>query len=161
MQCEICGEDIRGSPDKVIIDGSELLVCSKCSHYGNPVSKRAPVSRKISPVQPATPVRPKKTQKRGFEKLADEIVDNYDAIIREAREKHNLTPEQLASQIKEKVTLIRKFERKELVPEDNVRQKLEHALEIKLIEKVKDYEWNADRLHKGTTLGDIVNIKRK
>lgn len=161
MQCEICGEDIRGSPEKVIIDGSELLVCIKCSTYGKSVSKRSPVSRKILPTQPSTVIRSNKTKKTGFEKLSDEIVDNYDELIKEAREKQGLTPEQLASQIKEKVALIRKFERKELVPEDAVRSKLERALGIKLVEKIKDDDWQVDHLYKGTTLGDIVKIKRK
>lgn len=160
MQCEICGEDIRGSPFKIIIDGGELTVCTKCSQYGAPASKRTPVSRKVSPVLP-TSVRPRRTQRTGFEKLAEEIVDNYDHIIREAREKHGWTPEQLAAQIKEKATLIRKFERRELVPEDSVREKLERVLEVKLIERISDDEWKGDKLHKGTTLGDIVNIKRK
>jgi putative transcription factor len=160
MQCEICGEDIRGSPFKVTIDGSELTVCTKCSQYGTPASKRAPVSRKVSPVQPVSG-RPRKPQKTGFEKLADEIVDNYDQVIREAREKRGWTPEELASQIKEKATLIRKFERRELVPEDSVREKLERILEVKLIERIREDDWKGDKLHKGTTLGDIVNIKRK
>jgi putative transcription factor len=160
MQCEICGEDIRGSPFKVTIDGSELTVCTKCSQYGTPASKRTPVSRKISPVQ-STSIRPKRPQRTGFEKLAEEIVDNYDQVIREAREKHGWTPEELAAQIKEKVTLIRKFERRELVPEDSVREKLERILEVKLIERIREDDWKGDKLHKGTTLGDIVNIKRK
>ncbi|MBC7084784.1 MAG: TIGR00270 family protein [Methanomethylovorans sp.] len=160
MQCEICGEDIRGSPFKINIDGGELTVCTKCSQYGTPAGKRTPVSRKISPVQP-TSVRPKRSQRTGFERLSEEIVDDYDQIIREARERHGWTIEELAAQIKEKATLIRKFERKELVPEDSVREKLERILEVKLIEKISDDDWKVSKHHKGTTLGDIVNIKRK
>ncbi|SFM44816.1 multiprotein bridging factor aMBF1 [Methanolobus profundi] len=162
MQCEICGAEIRGGSFKVSIDGSELTVCGNCSQYGNAVGKRTPVSRKVAPVGRApvttgTRRPPRKTP--GM--VVDELVDEYGHAIKEARERKKWTHDQLASKIKEKATLIKKIEREEIVPEDDVRQKIEKALDIKLTERSGDDEWTGDRLNRGTTLGDIVTIKRK
>ncbi|WP_440952789.1 multiprotein bridging factor aMBF1 [Methanococcoides sp. FTZ1] len=164
MQCEICGTEIRGQPIEVTIDGSQLKVCSKCSQYGTAVKARSPVSRKISPVAPKTSVAaPKRTGPRRdpFAELSDELVDDYEKIIHDAREKRGWTQEVLAAKIKEKASLIKKIERGEIVPEDSVRRKIEKALNIQLTERVGEGDWNADRLNRGTTLGDIVTIKRK
>ncbi|WP_094226714.1 multiprotein bridging factor aMBF1 [Methanolobus psychrotolerans] len=162
MQCEICGAEIRGDSFKVSIDGSELTVCGRCSQYGNTTGKRTPVSKKVAPVSrgPLTSgVRRPPRKAPGM--VVDELIDNYEHVIKEARENKKWTHEQLALSIKEKATLIKKIERGEIVPEDDVRQKIEKALDIKLTERTGDSDWSGDRLNRGTTLGDIVTIKRK
>ena len=102
--------------------------------------------------------RPKKDF---FDILKDELLDNYDQIIRDAREAKGWSQEDLAENIKEKASLIKKIERSEIVPEDPVRKKLEHTLNIKLTERVEGSEQEVSHLKKDTTLGDIVKIKRK
>lgn len=163
MQCEICGAEIRGSPFKINIDGSELTVCAKCSQHGNAVGKRAPVSRKVAPVshRPVSNTGVRRPQRKASGLVVDELVDDYGQMIRDSREAKNWTHDQLASKIKEKAALIKKIEREEIVPEDDVRQKIEKALDIKLTERSGENEWTGDRLNRGTTLGDIVTIKRK
>lgn len=161
MQCEICGAEIRGKPICITIDNSELQVCQKCAPYGKPVDKRTPVSRKVSPVVRTVPRTEKKPRKDFFDILKDELLDNYDHIIREAREAKGWSQEDLAENIKEKASLIKKIERREIVPEDTVRKKLEHALNIKLTERVEGAEQEVSHMRKDTTLGDIVKIKRK
>jgi len=162
MQCEICGTDIRGKPFKVTVEGSELNVCGRCSQYGTAIKARTPVSRKNAPVA----VRPKqysrpRPKKDPFAALSEELVDGYEHIIREAREKRGWTQEVLATRIKEKASLIKKIERGEIVPEDSVRKKLEHTLGIVLMERVGEDDWKADGFQRNTTLGDIVTIKKK
>lgn len=162
MQCEICGTDIRGKPFKVTVEGSELNVCGRCSQYGTAIKARTPVSKKNAPV----PVRPRQTsrprpRKDPFAELSDELVDGYEHIIKEAREKRGWTHEVLAAKIKEKASLIKKIERGEIVPEDSVRKKLEHTLDIRLMERVSGDDWQADGFQRNTTLGDIVTIKKK
>jgi putative transcription factor len=93
--------------------------------------------------------------------LKDELLDNYDQIIRDAREAKGWSQEDLAENIKEKVSLIKKIERSEIVPEDSVRKKLEHALNVKLTERVEGSEQEVSHMKKDMTLGDIVKIKRK
>ena len=161
MQCEICGSELRGSSFKITIDGSELDVCGKCSQYGALTKKRTPVSRKEAPVVPRTPAKTSRPRKTGFEGLDYEFIDGYDQIIRDARQSRGWTQEELAAKMKEKVSLIKKIERGEIVPEDSVRVKLERTLDIKLTERVGESDWSGERLNKGTTLGDIVTIKRK
>ncbi|WP_407354879.1 multiprotein bridging factor aMBF1 [Methanolobus sp. WCC5] len=162
MQCEICGAEIRGDSFKVSIDGSELTVCGRCSQYGNAVGKRTPVSRKVAPVGRAPgSTGTRRPPKKVPGMIVDELVDDYDQVIREARESRKWSHDQLASKIKEKATLIKKIERGEIVPEDDVRQKIEKALDIKLTERTGDDDWSGERLNRGTTLGDIVTIKRK
>jgi putative transcription factor len=161
MQCEICGADIKGPSSKITIDGSELTVCPRCSQYGKNVEKRAPVSRKVSPVAPVTQRRSTRPAGKRLDAMSDELVDDYDHIIREAREKKQLSHEELATRIKEKAALIKKLERGEIVPEEGVRKKLERELDIRLTERSGEDDWSGERLNKGTTLGDIVTIKKK
>jgi len=161
MQCEICGAEIRGKSICITIDSSELQVCQKCAPYGKPVDKRTPVSRKVSPVVRAVTRTANRPKKDFFDILKDELLDNYDQIIRDAREAKGWSQEDLAENIKEKASLIKKIERSEIVPEDPVRKKLEHALNIKLTERVEGSEQEVSHLKKDTTLGDIVKIKRK
>jgi putative transcription factor len=161
MQCEICGAEIRGKPICVTIDNSELQVCQKCAQYGKPVDKRTPVSRKVSPVVRTVTRTEKKQKKDFFDILKEELLDDYAHIIRDAREAKGWSQEDLAENIKEKATLIKKIERSEIVPEDSVRKKIEHALNIKLTERVDSSGQEVSHLMKDTTLGDIVKIKRK
>jgi len=93
--------------------------------------------------------------------LKDELLDNYDQIIRDAREAKGWSLEDLAENIKEKASLIRKIERSEIVPEESVRKKLEHTLNIKLTERTDASGPEVSHMKKDTTLGDIVKIKRK
>jgi putative transcription factor len=107
---------------------------------------------------PRTEKRPKKDF---FDILKDELLDNYDQIIRDARAARGWSQEDLAENIKEKASLIKKIERREIIPEDSVRKKLEHTLNIKLTERVDAAEQEVSHMRKDTTLGDIVKIKRK
>jgi len=159
MQCEICGSDIKDKPVKITLEGATLNVCGKCSHYGQPSNIRSPVSRKISPI--AKVFSPRKPKRDVFDKLGDEINPDYAGIIKNARESQHLTIEQLASRIKEKVMLLRKIEREELVPEDNLRKKLESELNIKLTEKYASEDQRGSGFIRGTTLGDVAIIRKK
>ncbi|WP_292466912.1 multiprotein bridging factor aMBF1 [Methanolobus sp.] len=163
MQCEICGSEIRGDSFKVSIDGSELTVCGRCSQYGNATGKRSPVSKKVAPVSrgPVLNTGQRRPPRKTTGMIEDELVDEYGQAIKEARERKKWTHDQLASKIKEKAALIKKIEREEIVPEDDVRQKIEKTLDIKLTERSGDSDWSGERLNRGTTLGDIVTIKRK
>jgi len=103
----------------------------------------------------------KKPQKDFFDILKDELLDNYEQIIKDAREAKGWSQEELAKKIKEKESLIKKIERREIVPEDSVRKKLEYTLNIRLMEHVDAVDQEVTHLKKNTTLGDIVTIKKK
>ena len=91
----------------------------------------------------------------------DEVVTDYDDRIRTARESEGLTQEELANQLNEKASLIRKLERGDVLPSDKVQRKLEKALDITLSEggSTDDSEWSGGSSTGGTTLGDVVKRK--
>jgi len=158
MQCEICGNDIKGNPVRVSVEGTNLEVCKQCAHYGKPSDKWSPVSRKVSPIEKVVVTR--KPRKDIFDRL-DEINPEYAHIIRKAREERGLSIEDLASKIMEKVSLLKKIERGELIPEDSVRKKLENVLNVQLTEKFSVEMQHSSGFVKGTTLGDVAIIKKK
>ena len=133
MQCEICGAEIPGIPNRIVIDRSTLDVCKSCARFGKAEDKWTPVPRKVVPVERAFAVR--RPQHRDQFKDLVEIIPEYGRVIREAREGLGLTPDELASTIKEKAALIKKIERQELIPEDRDRKKREKELGIKLTDQ--------------------------
>jgi putative transcription factor len=169
MQCEMCGETIRGSPKLVRVEGAELQVCSKCEKFGTEVqqvrrtgmaaSSRPPVQKQGRPG--ATVATPSAFRKRDlFDYMEGEIVDDYAARIRHAREAKALSQKDLAMLLKEKEHLIKKIENAELIPEDAVRKKLEKALEIRLVDAP---EADADKKVQSKltpTLGDLTIIRK-
>jgi putative transcription factor len=91
----------------------------------------------------------------------DEVVQDYDDRIRSARESEGLTQEELADQLNEKASLIRKLERGDVLPSDSIQRKLERALSIDLSMggSSDDAEWSGGSSTGGTTLGDVVKRK--
>jgi putative transcription factor len=161
MECEICGIDIIGSPRKVVVERTELEVCAKCAQYGKTPQGWTPVSRKVAPTAAAPPNRVKRPRRNAFDNVDGEILPDYNRVVREAREAKGWTIEELGLKIKEKAPLIKKIERAEIIPEDALRKKLEHALGIKLTERVSQDNPEHGTMLRGTTLGDIVTIKTK
>lgn len=158
-QCEICGAEISGLPQRIVIDRSTLDVCKSCARFGKPEDKWTPVPRKMIPVERAFTVnRPK--PRDHFKDLA-ELVPDFGRKIREARETLGMSPEQLGAKIKEKVTLLKKIEREDISPEDEVRKKLEKELRIKLTDQASESRVKPGSAGRGLTLGDIASIKRK
>ncbi|MDM7933798.1 MAG: multiprotein bridging factor aMBF1 [Methanothrix sp.] len=158
-QCEICGAEIAGLPQRIVIDGSELEVCRGCARFGKPGDKWTPVPKKVIPVERAFTLR--RPRPRDHFRDLVEIVPEFGRRIREAREGMGLTPEELGLRIKEKAALIKKIEREEISPEDEVRKKLERELRIKLTDQISDTHVKSARGSRGLTLGDIASIKRK
>jgi putative transcription factor len=92
----------------------------------------------------------------------DEIATDYDQQVRQARESRGLSQQDLANELNEKTSLIRKIERGDVLPSDSVRKKLERKLEVSLTEGPSgdddESEWSSGSSTK-TTLGDVVKRK--
>ncbi|MFC1786579.1 helix-turn-helix domain-containing protein [Halobacteriota archaeon] len=101
-----------------------------------------------------------KKSRAKYDQMGEELVQNFYEIIHRARQSHGWTQEELASILKEKSSLIGKIERGEIVPENDVRRKLEHTLDIKLTERLAETKLDV-QTPKELTLGEIVVIKRK
>jgi putative transcription factor len=90
----------------------------------------------------------------------DELAADYDERIRDAREAMGLSQQDLAGDLNEKTSLIRKLERGDVLPSDSVQRKLERKLDISLSEGTgdEDADWSSDT-STTTTLGDVVKRK--
>jgi len=167
MQCEMCGETIRGPAKLVRVEGAELQVCTKCEKFGTEVQQ----ARRTDIVRPGTAApRPGKTptvvvpaerRKRDlFDYMEGEIVEDYATRIRKARMDKGLSSKDLAMQIKEREHLIKKIENSELIPEEDVRKKLEKVLEIRLIDAPVPESEKKIQSAMTPTLGDLTIIKK-
>ena len=167
MQCEMCGETIRGAPKLVRVEGAELQVCAKCEKFGTEVQqvrrmdivRPAPAARQGSAKAPVA-ARSQYRKRDLFDFIEGDIVDDYNERIRRARIEKGLSQKELAMQMKEKEHLIQKIENHDLIPEENVRKKLEKVLGIRLIDAP---ETEADKKVHGTlapTLGDLTVIRK-
>ena len=165
MQCEICGAEISGKSHHVLVDRAEMEVCDRCKNFGKEVEKRAPVTHTSrggsAPVELGQMPVVRRPRRDLFDKMKDELIENYADAIKNARESRHMTQEDLAGKILEKANVIRKVERVELVPEEDLVKKLERALDIKLTEGVEELESHQRRGEsRGLTLGDLINVRK-
>ena len=169
MNCEICGKPIEGRPIRTKIDGSVLEVCKECSKFGR-VQKDTPLERKfISRNKKGKPQnnRPQSNkqnvQRRRREEPMDELVEDYNVIIRKARESKGWTREELGAKIYEKVSVINRIESGKMEPDTKLARKFEKTLNITLIEKYDDMDLESFKSSASgpNTLGSVVKIKRR
>lgn len=169
MRCEICGQPIEeGKSKRTKIDGSVMEVCPDCSKFGV-IQKEPPKPKNIKN-------NGKKDGVSGFNKNSrpsrpmysldeptEELVEDFQSIVRKARENKGFSREELGEKIYEKVSVINRIESGKMVPDIKLAKKLEKALNIILIEKISNMELEdfKNKSSGGPTLGDIVKIKRK
>jgi putative transcription factor len=173
----MCGSE-QPSLTTVKVEGAELQLCDDCKEFGTEVrtESSSSTSTKYSTSSSGGTGSGSGSGTSGsgsggsgggssrrrrdmFDDM-DEIVADYDQRIREARESRGLSQEDLAKSLNEKASLIRKLERGDMLPSDDVRAKLERGLEISLVEgqDADDTEWSGDS-STTTTLGDVVKRK--
>jgi len=159
MQCELCGAKIRGPSRTVRIEGAELEVCAQCAKYGTEVQKpkKTGTRRAVSKPSVKAPVRKRRDV---FDFIEGEIVDNYGEKIRNARMERGWTQKDLAMEMKEKELLIKKIEKEDLIPEDDVRIKIEKTLGIRLIDTSEEEEEGRRKSKMVPTMGDVISIKK-
>jgi len=160
MQCEMCGATIQGQPKRVRIEGAVLDVCVQCSKYGTEVMQpKKTDTRKPGTARPAMSL-PVRKSRDVLDLIEGEIVDDYGERIRNARMQQGLSQKDLAMSIKEKELLIKKIEKGDLIPEDDVRVKIERALGIRLLDVPEEAEEKRKAGKVVPTLGDVISIKK-
>ncbi|HQK55394.1 MAG TPA: multiprotein bridging factor aMBF1 [Methanolinea sp.] len=160
MQCELCGGKIVGPSKTVRVEGAELVVCANCARYGTEVQMTARAQPRAGTGPRAGRSVPVRRSKDVFDLIEGEIVEDYGERIRAARMERGLSQKDLAMQLKEKELLIKKIEKGDLIPEDEVRRKLEKALGIRLIDSPADDEGKRGGGTVVPTLGDVISIKK-
>ena len=176
VQCEMCGTE-TGAPKTAKIEGAELQVCADCLDFGTEVStaESSSTSTKYSTSSSSTttstsaasggtgssPAGSRSSRGPDLFDEMDVIVDDYPERIREARENRGQSQEELAQQLNEKASLIRKLERGDMQPNDAIQSKLERHLDISLSggSSEEETEWEGSVSPGSTTLGDLVRRK--
>jgi putative transcription factor len=151
MRCEICGKKVVGKPVKTKIESSVMLTCNECAKFGK-VQREPPKPKRPRPV--------KRIQR--YREPSEEVLEDYNTIVREGREKKGWSREELGEKIYEKASVINRIESGKMVPDIKLAKKLERILNVILIEKSEDVksEDMGPSARRGATIGDIARIKR-
>jgi len=176
VQCEMCGAEVS-SPKTVKVEGAELDVCDDCAGFGTEVKTQDSSSTSTKYSTSSSSGGSSGGDSSGssssgggggggrrrsdmFDDM-DEIVTDYDERIRQAREDRDLSQSDLANELNEKASLIRKLERGDTLPSDDVQSKLESFLEVSLSGGAggDDEEWSGGSSTGEYTLGDVVKRK--
>ncbi len=156
MQCDMCGKETELFLAE--IEGTQLKVCERCAKHGK-VIKRVLVPR---PTEKKETMILSQLQKEPEEEVIQVIVHDFAKKIKDAREKLGLKQEDLAKKINERLSLIHQFERSHLEPEEKVAKKLEHFLNIKLVEEHKEKHSPLSHSKSDSlTIGDTITIKKR
>ncbi|WP_083865979.1 multiprotein bridging factor aMBF1 [Natrinema gari] len=179
VQCEMCGAE-TSSPNTIKVEGAKLDVCSNCTDFGTEVKDTSSSSGSTkystgsssssssgggqsSGSSRSSASSGGSSQRRSdmFDDM-DELATDYDDRVRNAREDAGLSQSDLANELNEKASLIRKIERGETLPSDKVQSELEDFLEISLSAQGssgEDSEWSGGSSTGSYTLGDVVKRK--
>ncbi len=176
VQCEMCGTE-TANPSRIKIEGAELDVCDECTEFGTKLqtdSEESTTSTKYSTSSGSSSgssssgstTSTSTTSSGGsrgndiYEDV-DELAQDYDDQIRRARERAGQTQDELARELNEKASLIRKLERGDTLPTDDIQSKIERYFDIDLSAAgdVDGSEWESDSSTGEYTLGDMVERK--
>jgi len=161
LNCDVCGETILGSPMKVIIEGAKVVVCHRCAKLGKPYVEPPP--RRVSQWASAVRYSPRPARSTARQDLDEfEVIEDCGTKIREARERMGLTQQDLATRVKERLSIIQKVESGKIAPDMKLCRELEHSLRIVLLSPRVDVPTPTGVVATpGLTLGDIVRVKQK
>jgi len=166
MRCEVCGRRIIGPPYKAVIEGAKMLVCGECVKLGSVYweEKTEPRMKKVSKRLPQPVLAPRKQPSITVEESV-ELIHDFGAKVRQARERLGLSHEDLGKKISEKVSVLRKIESGKMTPDNLLTEKLQHALKIKLLVPVSEPKVPSTALAPPRpsvpTLGDIAQVKKE
>ncbi|MDR0980341.1 MAG: multiprotein bridging factor aMBF1 [Methanocalculaceae archaeon] len=166
--CELCGAPLTKKGKLVQIEGAKpMKVCDKCAKLGTEVQAPRPASagfgrptivRKGSTQVPSASAPRKRDM---FDYMEGDIVEDFPKRIAAARQAKGFSQKDLAFVLKMQEGDIKKLERGEREPTEAERKKLETELGIELLDTGSD----SDSLQQGgvaaTTLGDVLQVKRK
>lgn len=138
-ECVLCGAK---ATRKAKIEGVILNVCDECVKFGQEI--------------PKIEVRQIKA-KIAFKEQEEVLKPNFYSTIKKEREKRNLTQAQLAKNLNEKASVIKRIE-EGWEPPMALIKKLERFFNIKLLESPKEGKTKKEE-RKKLTIGDIVQIK--
>ncbi|MFX1302807.1 MAG: multiprotein bridging factor aMBF1 [Promethearchaeota archaeon] len=165
-ECPICGSIIWGKGQKVLLEGVKMTVCHNCAQHGTKIYK-LPIKTHIKKPYSHKKARPIKRQMSKKDKIDElELIPDYAAKIRNARNSRGLNQDQFAQKLNEKPSLLRRIEAGKVEPTIKLAKKIEDVYKIKLLKEADEIESNIQdnkymKRSTGTSLGDIAFIKKK
>ncbi len=165
--CELCGVQITKRARLVQIEGAKpMKVCDKCAKLGTEVQtprskaqsgRFAPQSSASRPVH--SPSTPRKRDM--FDFIEGDVVEDFSKRIAAARQAKGFSQKDLAFILKMQEGDIKKLERGDRAPTEAERKKIEKELGIVLLDVGDDNSKSQVGGVAATTLGDVIQIKRK
>lgn len=153
VRCEVCGREIRGKPNRRIIEGAKVIVCEQCARFGK---------EEWHPAPPPPPTRLQR-QRRDEVEAAESLVpvEGYGTLIRRARERLGLEPKELAQLMGEKLSTVKKLEREELAPDRSLARKIKKILKVDVLTRETVRAIISTAPPRTPTLGDLIKLKEK
>jgi putative transcription factor len=161
MQCDMCGSNVDFLKPSMI-EGVEMKVCATCSKYGTPIKKKASAPQKTYV---------KKVRRFNVKELEskESIVENYDELIRKARQKAQLPQKALAIKLAEKESVIHALETGKHEPSIALARRIGKLLNITLVEETQESDESEELLNSlkkqqpsnTLTLGDVITIRKR
>jgi len=163
MRCEVCGREILGQPQRRIIEGARLTVCSRCASFGQsewspgkPTPTKAPPRSQSQGIPPPRP-RPR-NDVESVEQL--QLVEDYGAQIRKARQRLGFSEKDLAKKMQEKESVVKNLEKQELTPDNKLISKIRRYLSIDIVEHTESAGSQITAKPTGAkTIGDMLKMK--
>jgi len=166
LNCDICGRQIHGKPNRIVVEGARMTACDSCARLGTPYQEPKVVSAVplIVTARPKPPIPPLPADRRTPREIRGlDVAENYPQIIQKARKKHALSQEDLALKVKERLSIIQKIELGKMVPDMRLASAIEHVLRVKLL--VPRSEPPSPKLPTNATrqitVADVAMIRKK
>lgn len=154
-RCEMCGAQ-QDSLTTAKIEGAELDVCDSCAELGTPLDNTSESKEESSTggqnqsrntttqstnrssgggaqSTPDTSTGSGQSGSGGYSPNEKELVFDYGDKIQKARQRNGMNRAELADEINEKESLVSRLENGRSLPSEEVRRKLEQALDISLL----------------------------
>jgi putative transcription factor len=151
-----------GSPQRRVIEGAKLTVCGRCALFGTSdwtPGKPAP-TKTLSRSQTAPQSNPRPRMRNDVESVEQlELVEDYGAQIRKARQRLGLSEKDLAKKMQEKESVVKNLEKMELTPDNKLIAKIRKYLSLDIVEHTDASK--AQILAKPTgakTIGDMLRM---
>jgi len=127
MICELCGKNANEG-FRVRLEGSVVSACEGCSKLGEVVSKVKVEAPKPKPKPKAS--LPEANRPEAPTEVEYELVEDYGTKVKAAREKRNLSQEDLGKILNEPHSLVHRIELGKYEPSPDMARKFERKLAL-------------------------------
>ncbi len=145
--CEMCGQD--GALKRTKVEGATLDLCEDCQEFGEVVDRSASSSPSTRTSTGTTPTPD------------EDVLPGYGKRVKQARESRSLSVEELAGELKEKESVVRRVESEKLTPDRTLARKFERELDIDIYGAPPEGGTGSSSSDDGgQTIGDVADVKR-